>query len=320
MSEAPETHTMAVAASKYVAFSNLFARLEPGVLLGGRYRIEEELGSGGLGVVYKARHVGLDALVAVKVLRPEYAYDDDLVERLEEEARLAAGLRSDHVVRVLDVGEMIAGACYIVLEYVVGQDLEVELARRGRLPIGTAVAYGLDVCAALAEVHGRGVVHRDIKPENLLIEQLNDGRRRVKVADFGAAKRLLGRRGASADDAGGYVGTPWYMAPEQILDSRQVDARADIWSLGVVLYEMLTDHLAFSGLTPPEVYASVICGDVRPIRAHRPEVPSALERVVLRCLEKDVALRFPDVGEVACALRALRLCPETAPCFHSAWT
>lgn len=305
---------MAVAASKFVSFAHPLAQLESGAVLGGRYRIEEELGSGGLGVVYKARHVGLDALVAIKVLRPEYAYDDELVERLEDEARLAAGLRSDHVVRVLDVGEMAAGARYIVLEYVVGHDLEVELARRGRLPLGTAMAYGLDVCAALAEVHGRGVVHRDIKPENLLIEDLSDGRRRVKVADFGAAKRLRARRGASSFDAGGYVGTPWYMAPEQILDSRHVDARADIWSLGVVLYEMLTDHLPFSGLTPPEVYTSVICGDASPIREHRPEVPAELEWVVGRCLEKDVARRSSDVGEVAFALRALGPYATLTPC------
>lgn len=293
-----------------VAAPHLLARLEPGTVLSERYRIEEELGAGGLGVVYKARHIGLDAPVAIKVLRPEYAYDDDLVARLRDEARLAAGLRSDHVVRVLDVGEMDAGAAYVVLEYVAGHDLETELAHRGRLPMGTAVRYGLDICAALAETHSRGVVHRDIKPENLLIEHLSDGRRRIKVADFGAAKRFLGRRGAVPVDTGGYVGTPWYMAPEQILDSREVDARADIWSFGVVLYEMLTDRLPFSGDTPPEVYASVICGDVMPIRAHRPEVPLELERIVLRCLEKDVVLRYPDVGEIVLALRALGMTTE----------
>lgn len=280
-----------------------------GTVLEQRYVVEGELGSGGLGLVYKARHLALDAPVAIKVLRPEYAYDDEFVARLREEARLAAQLKSDHLVRVLDVGDMEPGTIYVVLEYVEGHDLETELAHRGRLPIEDAVRYALDVCAALSEAHSRGVIHRDIKPENLLLERLNDGRTRIKVADFGAAKRLWKADGALVDP-GGYVGTPWYMAPEQILDSREVDARADIWSTGVVLYEMLTDRLPFSGDTPPEVYASILCDDLALPRAVRREVPCALERIVLRCLHKDRMLRYPDVGELVLDLEALGLHAE----------
>jgi serine/threonine-protein kinase len=283
-----------------------FSRLSAGTILEQRYVIEGELGSGGLGLVYKARHLALDAPVAIKILRPEYAYDDEFVSRLRDEARLAASLKCDHLVRVLDVGDMAPGTIYVVLEYVDGHDLETELAHRGRLPIEDAVRYGLEICAALSEAHSRGVVHRDLKPENLLLERLADGRTRIKVADFGAAKRLWKTEGALADP-GGYVGTPWYMAPEQILDSREVDARADIWSFGVVLYEMLTDRLPFSGDTPPEVYASILCNDLARPRTVRPEVPRELERIVLRCLSKDRMLRYPDVGELVLDLEALGL-------------
>ncbi len=273
--------------------------LTPGTSVGGRFIIEATLGTGAMGTVYRAHHVSLDAQVALKVLHPHLVSNEWVVARFLEEARAIASLTSENVARVLDTGCTSDGLVYLALEYVVGQDLEIELRECERLPEKTAVRYALDVCSALAEAHGRGVVHRDLKPENLLIERRFDGTDRIKLTDFGVAKRLYTKRERALTFDSSPVGTPCYMAPEQIADSASVDGRADIFSLGVVLYEMLSGFLPFGGRSTTETYVATLQEEPVSLLDLAPDVTPDLVKVIDRCLKKHREDRYPDVGELA---------------------
>jgi eukaryotic-like serine/threonine-protein kinase len=264
-----------------------------------RYRVERKLGRGGMATVYLAHDSVLDRPVALKVLAEQLADDEDFRERFLREARLAAKFVHPNVVQVYDVGEDERGP-YIVMEYVEGDTLADELRRRGRLPPDEVVAIGIQLCAALEAAHEAGLVHRDIKPQNILRRPSGQ----VKIADFGIARSLAA---TSHTELGTVLGTAAYLAPEQAR-GEQVTPAADIYSLGVVLYELLTGRTPFEADTLPELVLKREQGTLAAPRQLVPEVPLGLERVVLSCL----ALRPEDRPASAAAVaRALADPSET---------
>lgn len=272
--------------------------IEPGDVVDHKYRVERVLGRGGMGIVVSAIHVQLEQRVALKVLRREAASDHELVQRFMREARSAVRLRGEHIGRVFDVGTLADGVPYIVLEYLQGHDLASELARGGRLPVTTAVDHLLQACLGLAEAHGAGLVHRDLKPANLFLTRRPDGTPLVKVMDFGIAK-AADKLEAVLTESGAVMGSPGYMSPEQLRSARDVDARADIWSLGVCLYELTTGRRPYAATTITELAMLVATEPVPPLPG---PIPRGFSAVVMRCLEKDPARRYPDVASVAAAL------------------
>lgn len=279
---------------------------QKGQVLAGKYRIERILGSGGMGEVLAARHVDLQRDVALKFLHPSLMTRTDLVERFLREARALAQLQSEHAVRVMDVAKLEDGSPYMVMELLRGSDLHSVLDA-GPLPLDEAIEYVLQAAEALAEAHGLGIVHRDLKPSNLFLAQRPDGSHLVKVLDFGISKIAVEEAGpdASVTATNSFLGSPRYMSPEQIRSAKNVDRRADIWSLGVVLYELTTGKHPFEAETVAEVIGLVLHQSPAPPSAHRPEIPAELDAVIARCLEKDRELRFPDLGAFAEALGAL---------------
>jgi eukaryotic-like serine/threonine-protein kinase len=279
--------------------------LEAGSVVAGKFRIERVLGEGGMGIVLAAHHLHLGRLVALKLLKPEALAHANIVARFANEARSASRIQSEHVARVLDVGALDSGEPYMVMEYLEGADLSKYVRQRGPLPIEEAVDYLLQACEALAEAHVAGIVHRDLKPANLYLTRRADGSTCIKVLDFGISKAALTGDQPSEQhltQTSSVLGTPGYMAPEQLRSSKHVDARTDIWALGVILHELLTGRLAFQGTTVPEVYAAILASPPESLRAIRQDAPPQLEQIILRCLEKDAARRFSNVGELAAAL------------------
>ncbi|HEY6077793.1 MAG TPA: protein kinase [Polyangiaceae bacterium] len=280
------------------------APVQEGDLLAGKYRVEKILGFGGMGVVVSAFRGDLEQRVAVKFLSQQAAERPDAAERFRREARAAAKIRSEHVARVLDVGTLDTGLPFMVMEYLEGNDIADELRRCERLPMLDAVEFTLQAIEALAEAHANGVVHRDLKPGNLFLARRADGSRRVKVLDFGISKALGGTsvEELSLTKTAALIGSPLYMAPEQMRSAKDVDTRADIWSLGAMLYEMLTGQPPYTGDSIPQLCAALLHDEPIPLRQHRPEVPEGLEQAVLRCLRKDRNERFPTVYDLGRSL------------------
>jgi serine/threonine-protein kinase len=276
-----------------------------GQILAGKYRLEERLGEGGMGVVFAAEHLVLQQRVAVKFLSEEIAGSHEARERFLREARAAAMLKNEHVVRVLDVAETEGGTPYMVMELLVGADLSTIQRVRGMLPVRDVADYMLQACEGIAEAHGRGIVHRDLKPANLFVTQHGDGTALCKVLDFGLSKPEAGtmlKTETSLTYTGAVMGSPRYMSPEQIRSAKDVDARTDIWALGAIIYRLLTDQIPFEGETIAAVSASIAADAPRPLREHRPELPEELEALVLKCLAKDPAARVQSVAELAAGL------------------
>jgi eukaryotic-like serine/threonine-protein kinase len=253
-----------------------------------------------MGVVLAATQMDLERPVALKFLLPRVLQRPDHVTRFAREARAAAKLESEHVARVLDVGTLENGAPYIVMEYLEGEDLARTIAKRGPLPCEEAVGYLLEACEAVAEAHALGIVHRDLKPSNLFLANRTNGRSIVKVLDFGLSKFSAADDQVTSESS--ILGSPLYMAPEQLLSARAAEARSDIWSLGVALYELLTARAAFSAERMPELIAAILHGRERPLQSLRADIPDGLQAAVHRCLEKDPSKRFPDVAHFAGAL------------------
>jgi eukaryotic-like serine/threonine-protein kinase len=279
---------------------------EPGDIVGGKYRVERLLGEGGMGLVYAATNLALEQRVAIKLLRDEAASKPEAVERFTREARAAARIQSQHVARVLDIAFLESGAPYIVMEYLDGEDLAQVVARDGPLAIEDVVRHTLAACEALAEVHAQGMIHRDLKPSNLFLALRADGTRDVKVLDFGISKKVASEAGGAANPAltrtAAVLGSPRYMSPEQLRSARDVDARSDIWALGVTLFELLSGAQPFATGTLAEVCAAILKDQPTELATVRADLPFELCAVVHRCLEKDPDARFADLAELAAAL------------------
>jgi serine/threonine-protein kinase len=273
--------------------------IAPGDIVGDRYRVGEVIGEGGMGVVFEATHTGLETEVALKVIRSDLKDDAEFVLRFVNEARTAALLRGEHIARVYDVGTLESGELYLVMERLEGIGLETFLATTGPLDPPQAVRFVLEVCEGLAEAHALSLVHRDIKPANLFLSRRADGRSFLKILDFGIAKRLSEQQRRELTDPARSLGSPWYMSPEQMIDSSQVDLRTDIWALGVLLFELLTGEHPFDGRSIPEVCSNVLNAPAPSVRELRHDVSRGLDAVILRCLDKDPERRFPDVRSLA---------------------
>ncbi|MCC6645775.1 MAG: serine/threonine protein kinase [Polyangiaceae bacterium] len=277
--------------------------LSPGAVLSGRFRVERVLGQGGMGVVVAAHHLQLDRRVALKFLLPEAVKSEVVLARFLREARTAARLQGEHVARVIDVGTLDEGTPFLVMEYLEGRDLADTLKLRGALPQDEAVTYVLQACEALAEAHAAGIVHRDLKPANLFLARRPDGTAAVKVLDFGISKAsMYDSVDAALTRESAMMGSPAYMSPEQLRSARDVDHRTDVWSLGVVLYELLTGRVVFDAATLPDLHVQILSAAPSSVRVRRPELPPLLDGVVMRCLEKDPARRFSSVADLAAAL------------------
>ena len=287
--------------------TNSSASLPPGLpavgdVLDGKCRIEAVIGLGGMGVVLRARHLHLDQEVAVKVMLPELARNAEVVERFVREGRAAVRIKSQHVVRVLDVATMASGEPYMIMELLHGHDV-AELAARAPLKLTQAIDFVLEACEALAEAHAKGIVHRDLKPSNLFVAEQEDGGTMLKVLDFGISKLTeLGDDGMSITKSRSVLGSPLYMSPEQLRASRDVDGRSDVWSLGVILFELVTGRLPFDAKTVAEVGAAVLAGEIPTVDAVKPGLPSGLSAVVRRAMSRDRESRYPTIGALVEAL------------------
>ncbi len=283
----------------------------PPLTIGGvvadKYRIEALLGEGGMGFVFAALHLQLGHRVALKVLQSASISDREVTERFLREGRALARLQGEHIARVSDVGTLTSGEPYMVMEFLEGRDLARELAARGPLPLVEAVEFIAQACEALAEAHVRGIVHRDLKPANLFLAQRLDGEPLIKVLDFGISKVSPDAGDAIDMDnnitvTSSLVGTPKYMSPEQIQDSRAVDSRTDIWGLGTILYELLTKSRPFAAPSLALVCVKVLHEEVPPPSSLRPDIPPGVDEIIARCLKKQPGDRFANVGELVEAL------------------
>ena len=286
--------------------------LSPGTIVLGKYRAERLIGRGGMGVVWLARHLRLDEDVALKFLLPTALAKPDIVTRFEREARALVKLKSPHVARVLDVEVTPSGVPFMVMEYLDGQTLAGLVRGGAALPVELVVDYLLQACEAVAEAHALGIVHRDLKPGNLFLTSGADGSPVVKVLDFGVSK-IGALDGTSSDvetkpDA--IVGSPPYMSPEQLRSSKDVDARSDVWSLGVCLFELTTGRMPFAAQNLHEHYTKLMV-EPPPLPGQvRTDLPPELDAIVEKCLQRDPAARYASVAELARALA--RLAPDGA--------
>jgi len=278
----------------------------PGTVIAGKYQVERVLGSGGMGVVLAAKHLQLGQRVAIKFMRDEAALDAQAVSRFLREAQAAAALSSEHVTKVLDVATLESGPPYMVMEFLSGVDLGAILRRDGPFAARDAVATILQACEAIAEAHAVGIVHRDLKPANLFVTRRIDGTPLVKVLDFGVSKLTelneSHRRREDLTASGSIMGSPGYMSPEQVRNSKAADARSDIWSLGVILYEVLTGKNPFIGETIGETFARIVSEDAPPIQSLRAEIPAGLAAVIGQCLERSVGARIQTIDGLASKL------------------
>src|SRR5882762_2817280 len=270
--------------------------------LGSSYTLEGEIGRGGMGVVFSARDERLKRQVAVKVLPPELAFREEIRLRFVREAETAARLSHPHIVPIHSVGESPDGLVYFVMAYVDGESLVAKLKRRGRLPPDEARRIMLETADALGAAHAFGIIHRDVKPDNILLE---GSRGRVVVTDFGIAKALSSTTGSTTLTATGVaIGTPHYMSPEQAAGDREIDGRSDIYSLGVVSYQMLTGELPFHAPTVPGILMKHITERAPLVTEKCGDCPDDLAACVMRSLEKDPEDRWPTADALRRALEA----------------
>jgi serine/threonine-protein kinase len=276
--------------------------VKPGEILHGKYRVERVIGQGGMGAVVSATHLQLEQTVAIKFLYTHAQNHPEALARFQREARAAVKLKSEHVARVIDVGQLEAtGAPFIVMEFLEGQDLADVILARGSLPSHEAVSFVLQACEAVGEAHTLGIVHRDLKPKNLFLTTTAKGLPLVKVLDFGISKLMTGDD-LSLTRTQTVIGSPNYMSPEQLRSARDVDQRADIWALGAILYELLTAHVPFPAETVTQLTAMVIADPPTPIESYRTDLTDGLKAVVAKCLAKARDDRYATVEELATAL------------------
>ena len=278
-------------------------RFSPGALVVGKYRVERALEKGGMSFLVVATHEALQQPVAIKYLMPAELSVPGAKERFIREGRAAVKLESPHAVRILDVDVLDDGTPFMVMELLNGLDLSALVEKRGRLPVTEAVGYVLQALDALSEAHACGIVHRDLKPSNLFLASRKDGSHIIKVLDFGISKVITNsEKIETLTHARTLMGTPLYMSPEQIRDAKSVDARSDIWSLGVILYYLLSGAEPFGRSTIHELLFAVLEAEPEPLHEIAPNVPAELEAVVARCLKKRREERFASCAELSDAL------------------
>lgn len=273
-----------------------------GHVIGNKYRVDSLVGSGGMGVVAAGYHLELDQPIAIKFLGVDKEVCAESAERFRREARTAARIHSEHAVKVFDSGVVGEGIPYMVMELLEGNDLGQELARQGPLPIALGAHYLLQAIDAIAEAHAMGVVHRDLKPGNLFLARGADGTRAVKVLDFGISKSVPRSSDIVLTRTASMIGSPLYMSPEQMRSARDVDARSDIWSLGAILYELVSGEPPFPADSIPELCVAVMNDSLRPISRLVPAAPRSLDALLGRCLNRNLADRFASVADLADAL------------------
>jgi serine/threonine protein kinase len=277
--------------------------LSPGTTVAGKFRILRPLGQGGMGAVYVVEHVITRHERALKLLHPDMAAVPEVVDRFLREASAAGHIGSEHIVETFDAGTLEDGAPYLVMELLRGETLSERLAR-AELPLAELVSILVQACSGIQAAHDAGIVHRDLKPDNLFVTE-RQGRPFVKILDFGISKFDPSRSGElSVTREGAALGTPYYMSPEQILGSRAVDHRTDVYALGVVLYECLTRRKPFEAETLPMLTVLIHEGRYTPISAFRPELPAAFDQVAARAMQRQPEQRFQSTRELAAALGA----------------
>jgi len=272
-------------------------------VIAGKYRLGRLLGEGGMSTVYEAEHTGIGHKVAIKFLSETVVGDPTSLARFQREARAMGQIKHENVVGVMDNGTDEKGVPYLVMEMLEGESLHALLQRETSLSFGLAAWIGQQTLAGLCAAHAKGVIHRDLKPANVFIARQSDGSFRVKLLDFGISK--LGGAGPTLDvtAAGALVGTPTYMAPEQIRAEPHIDVRVDVYSAGVMLYRMVAGQLPYVATTAKELYRLVLEGKPKPPRAHRPEIAPELEAVIMKAMHLDPGMRFPDASSFLSALR-----------------
>jgi serine/threonine-protein kinase len=279
----------------------------PGTIIGGRWRVERQLGRGAVGAVFEARDAGGER-VAIKVLLPEWRAEEQVLERFAREARVLMQLKSPHVGKLLDVGNLAekdGDLPFLVLEFLEGMDLDQVVVNLGRVPLKKALDWCADACDGVAEAHALGVVHRDLKPSNVFLARTADAPPQVKVLDFGIAAGEPTRGAAPQLTAiQTLLGTPAYMSPEQMIASNDVDPRSDIWSMGVVLYQLITGRLPFPGATQLEIFAAAMTRPPVPAEQHlAAKLPEPAQTILDTCLQKDRNDRYPSMQALMSALR-----------------
>jgi serine/threonine-protein kinase len=282
--------------------------VEPGTIVGGRWLVHHELGRGGVGAVFSAEDSN-GQRVALKVLLPAWRSNEQVVERFAREARVLMRLKTSHVGKLIDVGNLgpeQGDLPFLVLEYLEGTDLDAVIENEGPVDFRQAFAWCKDACAAVGEAHELGVIHRDIKPSNVFLADVGSTAPLIKVLDFGLAAGEPSSHGnVKLTKMDAVLGSPAYMSPEQMVASGEVDARADIWSMGALLYELLTSKLPFEGETDLQMFSAAMTHTPKPLSEHLPAPPPPdVEAIVFRCLEKQPANRFDSMSELRRALDA----------------
>src|SRR5262249_18668251 len=270
-----------------------------GQVLDSKYRLDALLAEGGMGAVYRATHVMLGKTVAIKLIRPEIVSSPEIVRRFQREAGAATALNPPNIVSVYGLGQTPDGTLYIAMEFIDGPSLKAVIQGGRSIPLTRTIAILRQVASALATAHRHNIVHRDLKPHNIMLANGPDGSEVAKLVDFGIAKTF--DENTQLTSAGSALGTPYYMSPEQI-EGKPVDARSDIYALGIILYEMLVGEVPFADQSTPAVLVKQL--KERPVRPslRNAAVPAALETIALRCLEKDPALRYQTADDFAAAL------------------
>ncbi len=279
--------------------------VRPGEILAGKFEVERVLGAGGMGVVVAARHTQLEQRVALKFLLPAACEVPGAVTRFLREGKAAARITSEHVARVMDTGVLDGGAPYLVMEYLEGFDLGAVVQRRGRVTPDEAIEYVLQACEAIVEAHDLGIVHRDLKPANLFLSKRADGSPLVKVLDFGISKVEGSGSRSQLTSASVLMGSPRYMSPEQMLSAKDVDARTDVWALGVILYELVTGKPVWHADTMQGLCALIASTPAPSLLLLAPSAPKVLADVVSRCLAKSRDERIASVADLALALEPI---------------
>jgi serine/threonine protein kinase len=296
---APEVSTLGAHSAPRSLRTNDFPA---GTVIDGKYRIDAPLGEGGMGVVVAATHLQLRESVALKFLRLEEGDNQaDMRSRFRREAQICAKVRNEHIVRVIDVGTF-GDVEYMVMEHLTGSDLRKLQQDAASFSLDRAVDIAVQICEGLAEVHAQHIVHRDLKPSNIFITRRADGSELVKILDFGISKWTAAPDG-TADDltkTGAVLGSPKYMAPEQLFGSSSVDARADIWSIGAILYELIAGQAPYNQPSFARLCAELASGEPPlPPNTHRDDLPDELNAAIMLCLEPDLDARLPDVAVLA---------------------